>query len=179
MVKRKGMSQLVVAIGLVAIAIFLIAYAAPKYLYLAKQSVPHTPPNIDYAKLVFISDRDTSADIAQSVFKLEVGVNNPESEQTLKICMYALNLTAALSNSTTEYKVEIPISGDTNDWCVYLHVAEGFHTYSVLLKVPNDYLSRIGCASPVSCPYNAAWIVEFYDEHGERIGAVKPLYIVP
>lgn len=179
MASRRGVSQLVVAIGLVAISLFLAAYVAPKYLSFSKNSVPHPAPTITYAKLVFISDQDTSADIAQSVFKLEVGVSNQESEETLRVCMYALNLTAVLSNSTTNYKVQVPISGSTSDWCTYLHVGVGFHTYSILIKVPNDYLARIGCASPVSCPENSAWVVEFYDTQGKRIASVKPIYIVP
>ena len=168
----RGVSNIIVALGLVAVATVAVVVGFTVISqYLSQALRPRYDLSISYAKLVFITDSENVGGTSHTTFKGEVGVANPSASLQLRVCILSAK---PLQGGGFEQVV-------IQESCVPVSADPGYNVYSFIIRVPNSVLEQIGCSqiNRRACPYMREWFFVVYDSAGNPIAIAKPTYVVP
>lgn len=166
---NRSISNIIAVLGLMAIASItvVIGYTIMSG-YMAQSIKPNYDITISYAKMVLITENEMRDGDVYSTFKVEVGVSNPGSPTTLRICVVSASQTND-GYTTTRFPI-----------CPEVYVEPGYNVYSLIVRIPNSNISNTGCgARPSNCPVIMDWRILVEDQDGTPIAIVKPVYVIP
>lgn len=155
------MSQIVAALGLLAIASVLAIAVLNIVLQKATEFVPATGnAELSYAKLTPITFNEVINDVAYATFRLEFGVSS-DTDMTVSIC---------LVSGSSQGEVELVCQDN-------IQVRAGYHVYSVIMRIDKTTLGTICPPDLSQCPLTNNWVVVM-ESDGRTISSVIPLYIM-